>query len=56
MTWPLSILHLSDLHFGAHGRFHGEDKQALAERFHQAVEQAQQELGWKEQVGLCVVT
>jgi 3',5'-cyclic AMP phosphodiesterase CpdA len=56
MTWPLSILHLSDLHFGPHGRFHGEDRQALAERFHQAVEQARQELGWKEPVGLCIVT
>lgn len=56
MIWPLTILHLSDLHFGPHGRFAGEDKNALAGRFHQAIEQAREELGWKEPVGLCIVT
>src|SRR5690349_14612727 len=56
MTWPLTLLHLSDLHFGPHGRFAGEDMKALAERFHQAIEQAREELGWKEAVGLCIVT
>jgi hypothetical protein len=29
---------------------------ALAERFHRAIEQAREELGWKESVGLCIVT
>jgi 3',5'-cyclic AMP phosphodiesterase CpdA len=56
MTWPLTLLHLSDLHFGPHGRFAGEDKKALAERFHQALEQAREDLGWKEPVGLCLIT
>jgi hypothetical protein len=56
MSWPLLVLHLSDLHFGPHGRFEGEDLDALAQRFHQAIEEARQELGWKERVGLCLVT
>lgn len=56
MTWPLTILHLSDLHFGPHGRFAGEDTKALADRFHQAIEQARKEMGWSEPVGLCIVT
>jgi hypothetical protein len=50
------ILHLSDLHFGPHGRFVGQDLKALAKRFHQAVEQARSELGWEESVTLCIVT
>jgi 3',5'-cyclic AMP phosphodiesterase CpdA len=56
MSQPLLILHLSDLHFGPHGRFEGEDLDALARRFHQAIDEARSELGWKEQVGLCIVT
>jgi hypothetical protein len=56
MSWPLLTLHLSDLHFGPHGRFEGEHLEALARRFHQAIEEARQELGWKERVGLCIVT
>ena len=56
MRWPFSILHLSDLHFGPHGRFAGQDMKELARRFHQAIEQARGELGWEEPVGLCIVT
>ncbi|NNC14834.1 NACHT domain-containing protein [Corallococcus exiguus] len=56
MTWPLTILQLSDLHFGPHGRFAGEDKRKLAERLYQDIQEARHELGWQEEVGLCIVT
>jgi 3',5'-cyclic AMP phosphodiesterase CpdA len=56
MNKPLLILHLSDLHFGPHGRFLGQDMEVLAKRFHQAVEQARDDLKWREQLSLCIVT
>ena len=56
MSRPLLILHLSDLHFGPHSRFAGEDMESLAQRFHQAIDDARRELDWKERVGLCIVT
>jgi 3',5'-cyclic AMP phosphodiesterase CpdA len=56
VNWPLTILHLSDLHFGPHGRFAGQDPKKLARRFQAAIEQAREDLAFPAPVGLVVVT
>jgi hypothetical protein len=56
MSQPLQILHLSDLSFGHHGRFAGEDLEALARRFQQIVEEALTGHFWERQVNLCIIT
>jgi Calcineurin-like phosphoesterase len=52
----LLVLHLSDLHFGPHCRFAGQDMKALAEKFFQAAEEARGRAGIAGKVGLVVVT
>ncbi|WP_170229425.1 NACHT domain-containing protein [Polyangium fumosum] len=56
MSSPLLVLHLSDLHFGPHGRFGGQDGERLASRFAAAIDAARQEQGIRQGVGLVVVT
>ena len=56
MSFPLLVLHLSDLHFGPHGRFGGQDGERLASRFAAAIEAAREEQGFRQGVGLVVVT
>ncbi|MDC3959045.1 NACHT domain-containing protein [Polyangium jinanense] len=56
MSFPLLVLHLSDLHFGPHGRFGGQDGERLAARFAAAIDAAREELGIRQGVGLVVVT
>lgn len=56
MPSPLLVLHLSDLHFGPHGRFAGQDAARLARRFAAAVDQASEELDFTGGVKLVVVT
>ncbi len=34
---PIVLLHLSDLHFGPHGRFVGEPPERLGRSFHRAL-------------------
>lgn len=53
---PLVLLQLSDLHFGPHSRFAGCDLQRLAAQCRQALDEARGDLGWRESVGLVVVT
>lgn len=53
---PVLLLHLSDLHFGPHGRFSGEDAEHLGVEFHLALAAAQQEMGLARQVDLVIVT
>lgn len=53
---PLVLLQLSDLHFGPHSRFAGCDLQRLAAQCRQALDEARGDLGWREPVGLVVVT
>lgn len=50
------LLHLSDLHFGPHGRFASRDMRVLGQRFAAAVNQARAELRIEEEVALVVVT
>ncbi|HVK71356.1 MAG TPA: NACHT domain-containing protein, partial [Polyangium sp.] len=56
MSSPLLVLHLSDLHFGPHGRFRGQDGERLASRFVAAIDAAREEQGIRQGVGLVVVT
>lgn len=53
---PFILLQLSDLHFGAHSRFHGEDMSGLAKRCAAAIADARRDLGWTESVELVLVT
>jgi hypothetical protein len=53
---PLVLLQLSDLHFGPHGRFAGCDLERLAAQCRQALDEARDDLGWREAVGLVLVT
>jgi 3',5'-cyclic AMP phosphodiesterase CpdA len=50
------LLQLSDLHFGPNSRFAGVDMDGLAGRCADAVRDARRQLGWKEHVGLVLVT
>ena len=56
VSFPLLVLHLSDLHFGPHGRFAGQDGERLAARFAKAIDAAREEQGFRQGVGLVVVT
>ena len=56
VSFPLLVLHLSDLHFGPHGRFAGQDGERLAARFAAAIDAAREEQGIRQGVGLVVVT
>lgn len=53
---PFILLQLSDLHFGEHSRFHGEDMAGLAKRCATAISDARRNLGWMEEVELVLVT
>src|SRR3979409_2527589 len=53
---PLVLLQLSDLHFGRHSRFDGCDLEHLAAPCHQALDEARADLGWRETIGLVLVT
>jgi 3',5'-cyclic AMP phosphodiesterase CpdA len=53
---PLVLLQLSDLHFGPHSRFVGCDLERLAAQCRQALDEARGDLGWREAVGLVLVT
>ncbi len=53
---PFILLQLSDLHFGEHSRFHGEDMAELASRCATAISDARRNLGWTENVELVLVT
>ena len=53
---PLVLLQLSDLHFGPHSRFAGCDLERLAVQCRQAIDEARSDLGWREAVGLVLVT
>jgi hypothetical protein len=37
---PIALLHLSDLHFGPHGRFEGVPPDRLGRSFHRALASA----------------
>jgi 3',5'-cyclic AMP phosphodiesterase CpdA len=50
------LLQLSDLHFGPHSRFDGCDLARLAAQCRQALDEARGDLGWREPIGLVVVT
>ncbi|HXO40463.1 MAG TPA: metallophosphoesterase, partial [Thermoanaerobaculia bacterium] len=53
---PILLLHLSDLHFGPHGRFLGEDPERLGKAFHRALAAAQKSLELDQKLDLVVVT
>ncbi len=53
---PFILLQLSDLHFGEHSRFHGQDLPRLAKDCATAIASAREDLGWQEPVGLVLVT
>lgn len=53
---PLVVLQLSDLHFGPHSRFAGCDLEHLAAQCRLAFDEARDALGWREAVGLVLVT
>src|SRR6185295_4967135 len=53
---PILLLHLSDLHFGPHSRFQGEDPQGLADQFHRELRDAQKKLGLAQNIDLVMVT
>lgn len=53
---PFILLQLSDLHFGEHSRFHGQDLPRLAKACATAIDSARKDLGWQEPVGLLLVT
>ncbi len=53
---PILLLHLSDLHFGPHGRFLGEDPDRLGKGFHRALAAAQRGLRLERKVDLVIVT
>lgn len=53
---PFILLQLSDLHFGEHSRFHGQDLPRLAKACATAIASAREDLGWQEPVGLLLVT
>lgn len=53
---PLVLLQLSDLHFGPHSRFAGCDLERLAAQCRQALDEARGDLGWREAVGIVLVT
>ena len=52
----IDLLHLSDLHFGPHSRFQGEDPRKLGERFFADLKAACQQLPISPKVDLVVVT
>jgi 3',5'-cyclic AMP phosphodiesterase CpdA len=56
MSVPFTLLHLSDLHFGPHCRFRGQDMKRLAEAVSQAVRSACEMHDLGERVDLVVVT
>src|SRR5258705_3901435 len=53
---PFALLQLSDLHFGPHSRFAGVDVEALAARCVDAVRAACEQLDFREQVAIVLVT
>lgn len=53
---PLVLLQLSDLHFGPHSRFVASELTALAEHCRRSLDQARDDLGWQEAIGLVLVT
>jgi 3',5'-cyclic AMP phosphodiesterase CpdA len=56
MSVPFTLLHLSDLHFGPHCRFRGQDMKRLAEAVSRAVHGACETHDLGERVDLVVVT
>lgn len=53
---PLVLLQLSDLHFGAHGRFAESDPRSVATRCRRALDEARDSLAWRESIALVLVT